>query len=336
MKAIVQEAYGSPEAVLQLREVDRPAGAEDEVLVRVRAASVHPDVWHVVSGRPFVLRLLGSGLVRPKRRVPGTDVAGTVESVGGNVTRFRPGDDVFGETIRGYQWRNGGAFAEYVAVPEETLALKPAGVTFEQAAAVPTSGLIALLNLHQGRLKSGQDVLVNGAAGGVGAIAVQLAKAHGATVTGVDSAEKLELVGSLGADRVIDYAKEDFTRGDDRYDLIFDVPGGHPLSDCRRVLKPDGIYVLIGHDHYGRVGRRWFGSLPRFLRLMVLSLFVRQLPRPDFSMPAKQEQLAVLAELLEAGKLTPVIGRTYPLEEVPEAIRRLTAGDTLGKIIITV
>jgi NADPH:quinone reductase-like Zn-dependent oxidoreductase len=334
MKAIVHHGYGSPDAVLELREIDKPVVKDDEVLVRVRATSVHPDVWHVVSGRPYVLRLMGAGVLRPKSRVPGTDVAGQVESVGKSVTRFRPGDEVFGETVRGYQWRNGGAFAEYVSAPEEALALKPDGVTFEQAAAVPNSGLIALLNLQQGQLKPGHNVLVNGAGGGVGAIAVQLAKAHGATVTGVDSTKKLDMIRAIGADRVIDYTKEDFTRAGERYDLIFDVPGGHPFSECRRVLKPDGVYVLIGHDHFGQVGRRWWGSLPRFLGLMVLSLFVRQLPKPNFSMPSKQEQMAVLRELMEAGKLTPVVDRTYPLEEVPEAMRRLAAGDTRGRIVI--
>jgi NADPH:quinone reductase-like Zn-dependent oxidoreductase len=336
MRAIVQDGYGSPEDVLHLGDIDRPVVADDEVLVRVRAASVHPDVWHVVSGRPALLRLMGSGLRRPKQRVPGTDLAGIVESVGDGVTRFRPGDEVFGETIRGYQWRNGGTFAEYATAPQEGLARKPAGVTFEQAAAVPTSGLIALLNLQQGRLAAGQNVLVNGAAGGVGAIALQIAKARGATVTGVDSTAKLELVRSLGADRVIDYTREDFTRGQERYDLVFDVPGGHRLADCRRVLTPDGMYVLIGHDHYGRVGRKWLGSLPYFVGLMARSLLVKQLPKPTFSMPGKQEQLAVLTELLETGRLTPVIGATYPLDEVPEAMRRLAAGDTLGKIIISV
>lgn len=336
MKAIVQDGYGPPDAVLALRERDLPLVEDDGVLVRVRAASVHPDVWHAVYGRPYVLRLMGSGLLRPKYPVPGTDVAGTVETVGRSVTRFQPGDEVFGETLRGHQWRNGGAFAEYVSVPEQALAPKPADVSFEQAAAVPTSGLILLLNLREGQLRPGQHVLVNGAGGGVGTLAVQLAKARGATVTGVDSAAKLDLVRSLGADRVIDYRQQDFTRTGDRYDLVIDIPGGRRFSDCRRALQPDGTYLLIGHDQYGQVGRRVWGSLPRFFRLMALSLFVKQLPKPDFSAPGKREQLAALAELLEAGKLTPVIGRTYRLDEVAEAIRRLAAGDVVGKIIITV
>ena len=204
MRAIVQETYGALDA-LSLGEIPRPDPAEDEVLIRVRAASVHPDVWHVVAGRPAVLRLMGSGVRRPKDKVPGTDVAGVIESVGAAVTRFRPGDEVFAETIRGVQWRNGGAYAEYATAPEEGVALKPPDVSFEEAAAVPTAGLIALNNLPQSRVLPGHRVLVNGAAGGVGAIAVQLAKAYGAHVTGVDHTRKLALVRSLGADRVIDY-----------------------------------------------------------------------------------------------------------------------------------
>ncbi|MFI6458455.1 NAD(P)-dependent alcohol dehydrogenase [Streptosporangium amethystogenes] len=335
MKAVVQDAYGSPE-VLELREIDKPVVKEDEVLVRVRAASVHPDVWHVVSGRPYVLRLMGAGLLRPKNRVPGTDVAGHVESVGRNVTRFQPGDEVFGETIRGNQWRNGGAFAEYVSVSQDALAPKPGNVTFEQAAAVPTSGLIALRNLPEERLRPGRSVLVNGAGGGVGSFAVQLAKAYGATVTGVDDKAKLDMVRSLGADRVIDHTREDFTRSGERYDLIFDIPGNHSFSDCRHALMPEGTYVLIGHDRFGDVGGRWLGSLPHFFKLMALSGFRSQLPKPSSSTPSRKDSMAVLTGLLETGKLTPVIDRTYPLGEVPEAIRRLTAGSAQGKIVITV
>lgn len=334
MKAIVQGRYGPPE-VLELREIDNPVVADDEVLVRVRAASVHPDVWHVVSGRPYALRLMGSGLRRPKNRVPGTDVAGRVESVGRSVTRFRTGDEVFGETVRGMQWRNGGAFAEYASVPAGALAHKPVNVTFEQAAAVPTSGLITLLNLPEGRLQPGQRVLVNGAGGGVGAFAVQIAKARGAEVTGVDSTQKLDLIRSLGADHVIDYTRTDFTRTAERYDLIFDIPGNHPFSACRRALTPDGTYVLIGHDRFGAAGGRWVGSLPRFFRLLVLSPFVRQLPNLSFATPSKKDSMAVLKELLEAGKLTPVIDRNYPLGEVPAAIRYLAGGTARGKVVIS-
>ncbi|GIH26317.1 NADPH:quinone reductase [Acrocarpospora phusangensis] len=334
MKAVVQDTYGSPDA-LAVREIDKPQVKDDEVLVRVRAASVHPDVWHVVAGRPYVLRIMGAGLRRPKVRVPGTDVAGRVEAVGRDVTRFQPGDEVFGETLRGNQWKNGGAFAEYVSTAPDGLALKPATISFEQAAAVPTSGLIALQNFPPDRVRPGQSVLVNGAAGGVGAIAVQLAKAYGATVTGVDHTTKLDMVRSLGADHVLDYTRDDFTRNAERYDLIFDVPGNHSLADCRRALTPEGKYVLIGHDRYGDASGRWLGSLPRFIKLMTLSMFVKQLPNLNTPVPDKKDLMATLRDLLETGKLTPVIDRTYSLDEVPAAIRHLTEGTARGKIVIT-
>jgi NADPH:quinone reductase-like Zn-dependent oxidoreductase len=337
MKAIVQEKYGSPYDVLNLKDIDKPMLKDDEVLVRVHTASVHPDVWHVVRGLPYVLRLMGAGLLKPKNRVPGTDVAGHVELVGKNVSQFQQGDEVFGETIKGYQWSNGGAYAEYVSVPERLLALKPANITFEQAAAVPTSGLIALQNLpNEGRLHPGQSVLVNGAGGGVGALAVQIAKAYGANVTGVDDTTKLEMVRSLGADQGIDYTKEDFTQGGERYDLIFDIPGNHPFSACRRVLAPNGKYVLIGHDRFGQGAGRWFGSIPRVLKLVALSPFLSQLPTPTFSMPDKKNHMVVLRQLIETGKITPVIDMTYPLSEVPEAIRYLEQGHARGKVVITV
>ncbi|HZI96802.1 MAG TPA: NAD(P)-dependent alcohol dehydrogenase [Actinomycetales bacterium] len=335
MRAVVQDRYGSAD-VLQVRDVDTPVVGDDEVLVRVRAASVHPDVWHVVSGRPYVLRLMGSGLRRPKNRVPGTDVAGQVEVVGRNVTRLRPGDEVFGETVTGYQWHNGGAFAEYVSVPQDSLALKPANITLEQAAAVPTSGLIALHNLRQGRLQPGQRVLVNGAGGGVGAFAVQLATAQGATVTGVDAARKLDMVRSLGAAHVIDFTQEDFTQAHQSYHLIFDVVGNHSFRECRRALTPDGSYVLIGHDGFGDAAGRWLGSLPRVLGLVAMSPFMSQLPPIDFSLPAKKDSMAVLTGHLEAGELTPVIDRTFSLNEVAEALRYLQTGQALGKIIISI
>jgi NADPH:quinone reductase-like Zn-dependent oxidoreductase len=337
MKAIVQDKYGSPADVLELREIDMPVIKDDEVLVRVHAASVHPDVWHVVRGLPYVLRLMGAGLLRPKNRVPGTDAAGHAESVGKNVRRFQGGDEVFGESVRGHQWHNGGAFAEYVSVPEDALALKPANITFEQAAAVPTSGLIALQILpNEGQPQQGQSVLVNGAGGGVGALAVQIAKAYGANVTGVDHTKKLEMVRSLGADQVIDYTQEDFTQSSKRYDLIFDIPGNHPFSDCRHLLTPDGKYVFIGHYHFGQGVGRWFGGIHRGLKLVALSPFVSQLPTPNLSTPGKDNRMVVLKELLEAGKITPVIDRTYPLSEVPEAMRYLEEGHAQGKVVITV
>lgn len=335
MKAVVQQGYGSLGA-LEVQEVEKPTPEDGEVLVRVRAASVHPDVWHVVCGRPLVLRLMGAGVFNPKNPIPGTDMAGVVESVGESVTQFQPGDEVFGETIGSMQWVNGGAFAEYVAVAEDCLALKPANVTFEQAASVPTSGYIALLNLAElNELGSGQEVLVNGAGGGVGALALQIAKGYGARVTAVDSAKKLDLLRELGADDVIDYTREDFTQGGVRYDLIFDIPGNHSFSECKRALTPAGKYILIGHEKFGASGKRVFGLIPHFFKLMFLSLFVKQLPRPNFSMPSKKDTMAVLREYMEAGKITPVIDRTYPLSEASEAIRYLMEGEPQGRVVIT-
>ena len=308
MKAIVQDKYGSPDDVLELQDIDKPVVKDNEVLVRVHAASVHPDVWHVVRGQPYALRLMGAGLLKPKNSVPGTDAAGRVESVGKNVTQFQQGDEVFGETIKGYQWTNGGAYAEYVSVPQDALALKPAGITFEQAAAVPTSGFIALSGLrNQAQVQPGQKVLI-----------------------------KMDMVRSIGADHVIDYTQEDFTQQGERYDLILDVPGNHSLSDCRRALTTEGTYVLIGHDHFGDSGGRWLGILPRFFKLVVMSPFVSQLPNLNFSMPSKKDSMAVLREFIEAGKITPVVDRTFPLSEVPEAIRYLEEGHAQGKVVITV
>ncbi len=335
MRAVVQDAYGSPDA-LALREIPVPTAGDGEVLVRVRAASLHPDVWHVVTGRPYVLRIMGSGLRRPKNRVPGTDLAGVVESVGAGVTGFGPGDEVFGEIVRVNQWRNAGAYAEFAAVSESLLEPKPAGVTFEEAAAVPTSALIALRRLRdEGRVQAGQTVLVNGAGGGVGVFAVQIAKALGATVTAVDSTEKLEMLRSIGAERVIDYTEDDFARSGDRWDIVFDVAGNHPWSVVKRAITEDGTYVLIGHDHFG-VGGTWFGSLGRFAGQLVLSPFVRQLPGLRGVKGERPEDLATVAELIDTGRVRPVVGRTFPLSEVREAIRSMSEGHTLGKIVITI
>jgi NADPH:quinone reductase-like Zn-dependent oxidoreductase len=335
MKAIVQKRYGSVD-VLELREIDRPNVGDDEILVRVRATSVHPDVWHAVRGVPYVLRIMGSGLRRPKNAVPGTDLAGTVVSVGRNVTRFHPGDEIFGQSVGANLWGNGGAFAEFAAVAETRLQPKPANLTFEQAAAMLTSGPIAVQGLRdEGRLQPGQRVLINGAGGGVGTIAVQLAKTYGADVTAVDGIGKLDMLRSIGADQVVDYAQEDFTRTGQRYDLILDIAGNHPWSDLRRALTPEGTYVLIGHDQYGRSGHPWFGSLGRFFRLMVISPFVSQL-HPFRGAKDPGDRLVVLKGLIEAGRITPVIDRTFPLSEVPEAIRYLESGQARGKVVITV
>jgi NADPH:quinone reductase-like Zn-dependent oxidoreductase len=335
MKAIVQDRYGSPD-VFELREIEKPSVKDDEVLVRVRATSVHPDVWHAMRGVPLVLRIMGSGLRRPKHRVPGTDLAGHVEVVGTNVTRFRPGDEVFGPSIGANLWRNGGTYAEFAAVPEAGLQLKPADLTFEQAAAVLTSGQIAVQGIRdEGRVQPGQRVLINGAGGGVGTTAVQLAKASGADVTAVDSPGKLDMLRSIGADRILDYTKDDFTRSGERYDLVLDIAGNHPWSDLKRALTPEGTYVLIGHDQYGGSGHHWVGSLGRFFKLMVIAPFVSHL-HPFRGAKDPGDRLVVLKELIEAGKITPVIDRTFPLSEVREAIRYLASGQTQGKVVITV
>lgn len=336
MKAVVQTRYGSP-AHLEVREVARPGVGEGEVLVRVRAASLHPDVWHVVVGRPYVLRLMGAGFLRPKEAIPGTDMAGVVEAVGEGATRFRPGDAVFGETRRSNQWTNGGAFAEYVSVREEWLAAKPDTVTFEEAASVPTSGYIALLNLRGARrLRPGSKALVNGAGGGVGALALQILKARGAHVTAVDVPGKLPLLRALGADEVLDTTRDDFTRREARYAFVFDVPGNHPLSACRRALEPDGTYVLIGHEGYGAAGKPVLGLFPRFLGLIVRSLFVEQLRQGRSGVPDRSEAMAELRELLEAGEITPVVDRAYPLGEVHEAFRHMIEDELRGKVVLTV
>jgi len=335
MKAIVQERYGSPDD-LELREVDTPVVGDDEVLVRVRAASLHPDVWHVVAGRPYVLRLMGAGFSKPRNPIPGTDMAGVVESVGKSVTRFRPGDPVFGETIVAHQWVHGGAFAEYVAVHQDLLALKPDNVTFEQAASVPASGLIALRNLRDlSQWRPGRRVLINGAGGGVGTLALQMMKAHGAHVTAVDCTGKLGMLRSLGADEVVDYTREDFTQRGVRYNFIFDVPGNRPLSAIRRALEPDGRYVPIGHEGFGASRKPVLGLVPHYLKLVALSRFVKQLRGPGLPMPTKKEAIAVLRNLLESGKITPIIDSTFHLSEVREAFRRMIEDETKGKVILT-
>lgn len=327
MKAIVHDGYGPPED-LELREIDEPRVDDDGVLVRVRAASVNPFDWHLMRGEPYLVKLLG-GLRRPRGRIPGVDVAGQVEEVGAKVTQFRPGDEVFG--------RHSGAFAEYVCGPENDFAPKPAGLTWEQAAAIPVAGCTALQALRdQGQLQPGQSVLVNGAAGGVGTFAVQIAKALGADVTGVCSTRNVELVRSIGADHVVDYTAEDFTRNRRRYDLILNVAGNRSLADLRRALTPAGTLVVVG----GGVGREEkrggvLGPLTLMIRARVLSRFVRQRLRPLFA-KIRKDDLVFLTELIEAGKLTPAIDRSYPLTDAAEAIRYLEAGHARGKVIVTV
>ncbi len=336
MQAILQSTYGEPAHVLSVGEAARPVPAKGEVLVRVHAASVHADVWHVVNGWPYVLRLMGGGFARPKNPIPGTDMAGVVESVGEGATRFQLGDAVFGECGKGFQWANGGAYAQYVAVAQDALALKPGNVTFEQAASVPTPGLIAWHNLMGHRpWRTGQHVLINGAGGGVGAVALQLAKAHGATVTAVEHTSKLAMVRALGADHVLDYTCDDPTQGSARYDIILDVASNLNIRDCARVFKPDGVYILIGHDHYGASGSRWLGSgIPAFLKLALRTAFNPHLIMPNMAAPNKQRGTALFAELMAKGQLTPVVDRVFPLAQVADAMAYLQSGQAIGRIVL--
>jgi NADPH:quinone reductase-like Zn-dependent oxidoreductase len=322
MRAIVQDTYG-PVGVLQLREIDQPAPKDDEVLLRVRAAGLDPGVWHLMSGLPYLLRL-AYGLRRPRAPVRGTDVAGLVEAVGAKVTGVQPGAAVFGTCT--------GAFAEFACARDDRVAPKPANLSFEQAATVPVSACAALHALRdQGRVRQGQQVLVVGAAGGVGSFAVQLAKAFGAQVTGVCSTTKVDLVRSLGADHVVDYTRDDPADGRRRYDLVLDLAGSRPLSHLRRALTPKGTLVLVG----GEGGGRWLGGADRALRALLLSPLVGQRLRGLLS-TERREELETLRELIEAGKVTPVIDRSYPLREVPDAIRRLEQGHARGKVAVTV
>lgn len=322
MKAMVRDTYCAPDR-LRLDDVGKPVAGEGEVLVRVVAAGLDQGVWHLVTGLPYLARL-ASGLRAPKVRVLGMDVAGRVEAVGANVTRFQPGDEVFGSCD--------GSFAEYACAREDRLVRKPADITFEQAAVVAASGFAALQGLRdQGRVRPGQRVLVIGAGGGVGTFAVQLAKAFGAHVTGVCGGAKADLVRSIGADDVIDYTREDFADRGRRYDLILDTAGRRSLSRLRRALTPSGTLVIVG----GEGGGRWLQGTDRQLRALVLAPFSRQRLRALLSVPREQD-LRDLAELIESGQVTPVIDRTYPLGEVPEAIRYLRGGHAGGKIAITV
>jgi NADPH:quinone reductase-like Zn-dependent oxidoreductase len=325
MKAIVQDAYGSAD-VLKLREIDKPEPNDGEVLLRVHAAGVDPGVWHLMTGRPYLVRAMGFGLRAPKIRVRGRDVAGVVESIGGNVTRFKVGDEVFGTAE--------GSFAEYVCAREDRLAPKPATLSFEQAAAVPISGLTALQGLRDaGKIEAGRKVLIIGAAGGVGSFAVQIAKAFGAEVTGVCSTNKIDLVRSLGAANVIDYTREDFADGSRRYDVILDTAGNRSLTHLRRALAPKGTLVIVGGEGGGG---RWLGGFDRqIFRAPLLSIFVGQTLRPLVSTESVKDLLA-LKELIEAGKVTPVIDRTYPLSQAPDAIRYLAQGHARGKVVVTV
>lgn len=325
MKAVVYRCYGSAE-VLKLENVRKPTVADDEVLVKVHAASVNPLDWHYMRGTPYVMRL-DSGLGAPEEPRIGVDFAGTVDAVGKDVKKFRPGDEVFGG--------KDGAFAEYVAVRESrAIALKPANITFEQAAAVPIAAITALQALRdKGRIQPGQKVLINGASGGVGTFAVQIAKSFGAEVTGVCSTKNVELVRSLGADHVVDYTREDFTRGGQHYDLILDTVGNRSLLENRRVLNPNGTYIGIGGGGPGEQG--FLGPLFGPVKELVLSKFVSQ-KLMFFIADLNQQDLAILADLMRTGKVTPVVDRRYKLSEVPAAVTYLEAGHTRGKVVIAI
>lgn len=338
MRAIVQERYGPPREVLFLRELADPVAGPGEVLVRVRATSVHADVWHAVTGVPYVLRVMGSGVRAPRTPIPGTDLAGEVQAIGRGVTRFAVGDRVFGEvTSSSNQWSNAGALAELVAVDASLLARIPDALSFERAAAVPTSALIALMNLRdQGRIQAGQSVLVNGAAGSVGVFAVQLAVAFGATVTAVDVPAKLDLLRDLGADEVIDCTTRDFTTMGRRYDIVFDIVSQRPFSEVRRALNPEGTFVLIGHSQYDRSRHRVIGPMGRMLPLMAASPFVRQLPGIRSTTP-RDESFATIVALIEDGTIRPVVDdRVFPLEKAVDAIEYLTTGVAKGRVVLTV
>lgn len=323
MKAIVHNTYGETE-VLELRDVPTPQVGDDEILVQVHAAGVDAGVWHLMTGLPYVVRLAGYGLRAPKHQVRGMDLAGRVEAVGSNVTQFQVGDDVFGTAD--------GSYAEYVTTTEDKLAAKPANLTFEQAAAVPTSAFAALEAVRdKGQLTPGQHVLVVGASGGVGTYAVQIAKTLGAVVTGVASGTKLDTVRSIGADHVIDYKLEDFTKSPTKYDVIIDTGGLRTISSLRRALTPTGTLVIVG----GEGGNKWTGGAGRGLRAIALSPFVKHTLR-NFIASNKTEDLVTLKELIEAGDITPVVDKTFPLRAAPDAIRYMTDGRVAGKLVVTI
>ena len=323
MRAIVRYRYGSPD-VLELKDIEKPEVADDEVLVRVHAAGVGRDVWHVMAGLPYPLRLAGFGLRAPKNPVIGSDVAGVVEALGKDVTRFQTGDEVFGV--------GKGSYAEYAPALEAKLAPKPSNLTFEQAAVVAITGATALQAVRDhGKVRQGQEVLIIGASGGVGTYAVQIAKAFGARVTGVCSTKKAEMVRSIGADHVIDYTQEDFAKAQNRYDVILDIGGNSSLARLRRALTPKGTLVIVG----GEGGGKWLGGTDRQLRATMISPFVSQ-KLGTFINKESHEYLLVLKDLIESGKVTPVIDRTYPLVEVPQAMRYLEGGHTQGKVVITI
>jgi NADPH:quinone reductase-like Zn-dependent oxidoreductase len=328
MKAAIYTRYGPPD-VVQMADVEKPVPKDDEVLIRVRAAAVNPYDWHFMRGEPYPVRIAAGGLRKPKDSRLGADVAGEIEAAGRNITQFKPGDAVFGSCK--------GAFAEYACASESNLAMKPDNVTFEQAASVPIAAFTALQGLRRGgltkdgKIQPGQKVLINGAAGGVGTFAVQIAKSFGADVTGVCSTRNVEMVRSIGADQVVDYTQEDFTKSARRYDVILDCVGNHSFSECTCVMNPRGIYVGVG----GTSDNWMIGPLTRAIKALVLSWFVSQKQVMVLAKPSK-EDLTTMVELMAIGKVTPVIDKRYSLGEVPEAVRYLEAGHARGKVVITV
>jgi len=323
MKAILYTKYGPPD-VLQLKEVEKPIPKDDEVLIKVHAASANACDWHLLRADPFLVRLMGGGLLKPKNKILGSDIAGRVEAVGRNAKQFQPGDEVFGDI---FDCGRGG-FAEYVCASENALSLKPASMTFEEVAAVPMAAVTALQGLRdKGQIQPGQKVLINGASGGVGTFAVQIAKSFGAEVTGVCSTRNLDMARSIGADQVIDYTQEDFTKNGQRYDLILAANGYHSIWDYKRALSPKGIYVMAG------------GSMAQMYQAMLLGPWISMTGSKkmgSLSARPNQKDLVFMKELLEAGKVVPVIDRRYPLSEVAEAIRYLEEGHARGKVVITV
>ena len=323
MKAIVYTKYGPPD-VLQLQDIDKPTPKDDEVLIKVHAASLNAADWHIMRADPFLVRLMGMGLIKPKNTILGADIAGRVDAVGRNVKQFQPGEEVFGD-LSGSGW---GGFAEYVSASENALALKPANISFEEAAAVPLAAVTALQGLRdKGRIQPSQKVLINGASGGVGTFAVQIAKSFGAEVTAVCSTRNLDMARSIGADQVIDYTREDFTQKGQRYDLILAANGYHSISDYKRALSPEGIYVMTG------------GTMAQMFQAMLIGPWhsmVGSKKMTNLAAKPNQKDLAFMKELLEAGKVVPVIDRRYPLSEVAEGMRYIEEGHARGKIVITV
>ena len=336
MRALTQTRYGKPDEVLAEEDVPVPTPGPGQVLVRVRAASVHADVWHAITGMPLILRTMGSGLLRPKQRIPGTDVAGTVATVGDGVQGFAVGEAVFGECGTGFQWANAGAYAEWACVQAAALAPMPAGLSFEQAAAVPTSGLIAMNTMLSAfALRAGHRVLINGSAGALGCVALQIAKAQGAHVTAVDEARKLPYLQQLGADATVDYKAQPVAQLREQFDLVYDVASTLRLSECRHLLKEGGKFVLIGHDHYGTVGRSVIGSVPAMLGMALAASWDKHLPKPNFSPADRTQSMARLADMLASEGIKPAVSHVFALADAKQAFALLQSGQRQGPIVLT-